>query len=122
VDVVPLRQTGSVNTSPDPGTIVPNAGLTGAAGWFDNGYIKFTSGALNGRAFEIKTWDGTNLKLFLGLPVTPAHNDSFLIEPGCNHLAGSIGDCQNKFNNIVNFRGEPFIPGMDSILNYPNAG
>ena len=42
----------------------------------------------------------------------------FTIEPGCNH---TVYDCANKYNNIVNFRGEPTIPGMDAILNYPNA-
>jgi hypothetical protein len=26
-----------------------------------------------------------------------------------------------KFNNALNFRGEPFVPGEDAALAYPNA-
>jgi uncharacterized phage protein (TIGR02218 family) len=121
VDVVALRQTGSVASSADAWSLVPNAGLTGAAGYFDDGIIKFTSGQMNGLSFEIKTWDGTTLELFAPLPEGKvlAPGDTFQIEPGCKH---DTNDCQNKFSNIVNFRGEPFIPGMDQVLYTPNAG
>ena len=119
-DVQTVRQTGTVDSVGDAATVVPVADLIGAAGWFDDGFLKFTSGVLDGKAYEIKTWDGTTLTLFLPMPEPPSHGDTFEIEPGCNHLVGPGGDCQNKFNNIVNFRGEPFIPGMDQILDYPN--
>jgi uncharacterized phage protein (TIGR02218 family) len=127
-DVLTVRQTGSVDTAPDAATIVPAAGLThggvpgtvdpGAAGWFNNGFLKFTSGALNGVAFEIKSWDGTTLNLFLPMPEQPAPGDNFMIEPGCSKL---LPDCRDKFNNVINRRAEDFIPGMDQILDYPNA-
>ena len=128
IDVSLYRQNGSVASAADAVTIVPHSGLTmvgsatpsaaAGSGWFNDGVITFTSGALNGKGYEIKTWDGTTLKLYLPMPVQPAASDTFTIEPGCDH---TTGDCQNKFANIVNFRGEPFIPGMDSILDYPNA-
>jgi len=87
-------------------------------GYFSDGVITFTSGANNGKSMEVTSWDGTTLRLFEGMPFDIQAGDTFTITPGCN-LA--IGDCQDKFVNIVNFRGEPFIPGMDAILNYPNA-
>jgi uncharacterized phage protein (TIGR02218 family) len=118
-DVLTVRQTGSVATATDAATINPNAGLTGAAGWFNNGFLKFTSGVLNNVAFEIKTWDGTTLNLFLPMPKQPAPGDNFMIEPGC---AKTLADCRDKFNNVINFRGEPTIPGMDQLLLTPNAG
>lgn len=128
IDITKYRQTGSV-ASADVFTIVPVSGLlqVGSAtptapapvGWFDDGIVTFTSGALNGESVEIKSWDGTNLELFLPLfGVLPAPGDTFTIEPGCNH---TVFDCANKFNNVVNFRGEPTIPGQDSVLDYPNA-
>ena len=89
------------------------------AGWFNDGIITFTSGQNNGLSFEIKSWDGTNLTLFLPLEFPAAVSDTFTIEPGCNK---TTGDCSNKYNNIVNFRGEPFIPGMDRFLDIPGAG
>jgi hypothetical protein len=130
VNIALYSQGGSVVASPDPYTIEPASGLlmvgsstpaaAAGAGWFDNGLITFTSGALDGRSFEIKTWDGTSFKMFLPLPVQPCASpaDTFTVTPGCNHLTQ---DCANKFSNIVNFRGEPFIPGADLVLNYPNA-
>jgi len=121
------RQSGSVASSSDAVHITPNSGLTmvgsstpttpAPAGWFSDGIIHFTSGVLSNYTFEIKSWDGTTLTMYLPLPFQPAASDTFTIEPGCNK--GS--DCQAKFNNIVNFRGEPQIPGNDLILLYPNA-
>jgi uncharacterized phage protein (TIGR02218 family) len=118
-DVTTVRQTGTVDSAPDAASIVPSAGLTGAAGWFDDGFLQFTSGAMDGYSFEIKTWDGTTLQLFMTMPKPPGHLDSFFIEPGCNKL---LSDCRDKFNNVINRRAEDFIPGMDQILDHPNAG
>jgi len=119
-------QDGVLASSPDAMTLVPESGLleigssspvaAAGAGWFDNGLVTFTSGALKGCSFEIKTWDGTNLAMFLPMSIQPQTGDTFQITPGCDHTAGS-GGCL-KFNNIVNFRGEPFIPCADQVLNY----
>ncbi|HLZ08586.1 MAG TPA: DUF2163 domain-containing protein [Chloroflexota bacterium] len=128
IDVTAFAQTGSVNTVADATHLTPTAGLLqvgsptptnpAPAGWFNDGLITFTSGALDGDSFEIKSWDGTILTLFLPMPVAPAHSDTFSIEPGCNH---TIFDCKKKYDNVVNFRGEPSEPGQDNILNYPGA-
>ena len=125
-DVTTVRQTGSVSSVADLRTLMPAAGLTGqggatgsaSAGWFDDGFLTFTSGVLSGASFEIKTWDGATLEFFLDFPLLPAAGDTFTIEPGCNR---TIDDCQGKFLNIANFRGEPFIPGMDQLLDYPSS-
>lgn len=130
IDVTAYRQTGSVASVTDIFTIVPTTGLKmvgsgtptadAGAGWFDDGIITFTSGVLDGASVEIKAWDGTNLALYLPLfgGVVPAPGDTFTIEPGCNK---TVYDCANKYDNIVNFHGEPTIPGQDSVQDYPNA-
>ena len=41
------------------------------------------------------------------LPSTPATGDAFTVAFGCDHTRGT---CQGKFNNLVNFRGFPFVP------------
>jgi len=131
VDVTAYRQTGSIASVTNPSEIHLTAGLLmiGSAtpavaapdNWFNDGVITFTSGNNNGLSFEIKSWTaaGGVLTFYLPLPYAPAPGDTFSIEPGCSK---TTGDCTNKFNNIVNFRGEPFIPGMDSFLNVPGAG
>ena len=129
IDVTLYRQSGSVASVTDALHIVPTSGLlqVGSAtptnpapvDWFNDGLITFTSGVLDGDSFDIKSWDGTTLTLYLPLPQSPAPGDTFVIEPGCNH---TIFDCTNRYQNTVNFRGEPSIPGEDSILDYPGAG
>lgn len=134
-------QNGSVNSSPSAVTIVPTAGLVqkgsatpsnpAPAGWFDNGEILFTSGTNNGLRYEIKSWDGTTLTLFLPMQFQPSNGDTFTIIPGCDKTPTASGcfkfagydSNQNKIatTNILNFRGESFIPGMDLALNYPDA-
>jgi uncharacterized phage protein (TIGR02218 family) len=125
VDVTTYRQSGSVSSVPSAIQIVPASGLkmvgsstpTTAApsGWFSDGFISFTSGVLDGYSFEIKTWDGTTLTLYLPMPQQPAASDTFTIEPGCDHL---LTGC-TKFNNIANRHAEDFIPGPDNYMNYP---
>jgi uncharacterized phage protein (TIGR02218 family) len=130
VDVTLYRQTGSVASVTNASQLNLTAGLlmVGSAtpataaptGWFDDGIITFTSGNNNGLSFEIKSFrtDGV-LIFYLPLTYSVAPGDTFTIEPGCNKTAG---DCTNKFNNIVNFRGEPFIPGMNRFLDIPGSG
>jgi uncharacterized phage protein (TIGR02218 family) len=124
------KQSGSVHSSPDPLTVIPNSGLKmiGSAtptlaaptGWFNDGVLIYTSGVLNGYKFEIATWDGSTLSLFSGnpQPFQPASSDTFEIEPGCDKTRAT---CKGKFNNIVNFAGEPDIPGISVLLQTPNS-
>lgn len=44
--------------------------------------------------------------------------DEFDITPGCYR---SVEHCQDKFNNIKNHRGFPFMPGTDASMSAPNA-
>jgi uncharacterized phage protein (TIGR02218 family) len=129
IDVTLYQQTAEVSSVTDQFTIVPAGPLRSpgsatpsappAAGWFNDGLITFTSGELEGVKLEIESWDGTSLSLYLPIgAVLPSPGDTFILEPGCNH---TVYDCARKFQNIVNFRGEPTIPGMDLVLNYPNA-
>jgi uncharacterized phage protein (TIGR02218 family) len=113
-DVTTIRQTGSIASITDGRTIVP----VGIDGVFDNGIISFTSGALEGYNLEIKTGTGDSVELFLPMPFAPAPGDTFTIEPGCDK---TLAKCQ-FYDNVINRHAEDFIPGMDQILQYPNAG
>jgi hypothetical protein len=44
-------------------------------------------------------------------PVSPG--DTFLMTAGCDRSASM---CSLRFGNIVNFRGEPEIPGVDALM------
>ena len=135
VNMPSYTQNGSVESVVSAVSIVPSAGLLmvgsstpsdpAPAGWFDDGILTFTSGDNSGLTMQIKSWDGTTLIFTLPMfaqpvgSITPSIADSFTIQPGCNHSAdASTGDCQNKYQNIINFRGENNIPGQDQVLQY----
>lgn len=88
------------------------------AGFYDDGFLTFTSGLNSGLSFQIDQWDGITLRLKNALFQPPSPGDTFQISPGCAH---NVADCHNKFNNLDNHRGFPTIPGQDSILQYPDA-
>jgi uncharacterized phage protein (TIGR02218 family) len=117
VDLAPLTQTGTVAVATDARQFTAT-GLTQPAGYFTDGVLTWLTGANTGGAMEVTNWDGTTITLFESMSFAVAPGDTFKVEPGCNH---TISDCQNKFANIVNFRGEPYIPGTDAILSYPDA-
>lgn len=134
VNLPSYNQDGSCETVISAVEITPNSGLLmvgsatpttpAPAGWFDDGLLTWTSGVNSGLSNQIKRWDGTSLTFFLPMFAapqggTPSVGDTFEIAPGCNHSADSAtGDCFNKYNNIINFRGENNIPGQDQVLKY----
>lgn len=111
-------ETGTIASSADAHHVTPNAGLTGPAGYYDDGVFTITSGPNSGLSFQIGTWDGTVLSLKNPLLTLPIAGNTFSIKPGCSH---DVDDCQNKFDNLVNHRGFPTMPTQDQILTYPDA-
>ncbi len=89
------------------------------AKWFNAGVLTWLTGNNAGFQMEVRTWDGTTVVLFENMPFLIQAGDTYTIEPGCDLTR--LGDCKTKFNNVINFRGEDTIPGMDQILMYPNA-
>ena len=86
--------------------------LTQADGWFNQGVIKFTSGRNAGLSRTVKEHKNGRLSFALRLPFPPQSGDVFKIYPGCDKRQET---CGKKFNNIVHFRGFPYIPAADTI-------
>ena len=79
-----------------------------ATGYFDLGYIVFTSGANTGLQRTVKTHvTGGTFTLTTALVAAPAAGDAFTAYPGCTHTQAI---CLSKFNNLANFRGFPYVP------------
>lgn len=92
---------------------------TGGA-YLTGGLITWLTGANAGLSMEIKSFDSTSniMQLFLSMGFVVAPGDKFYFQPGCDKSRLS---CFTKFNNILNFRGEPDVPGMDQYMAYPDA-
>jgi uncharacterized phage protein (TIGR02218 family) len=118
VDLTPFTVTGTVLSGSTQHVIVAAVGQP--AGWWDQGVVEMTSGPNTGTLREVLSWDGSNhLTLFLPMPHPVSPGETFKVQPGCDR---QLRTCKNKFNNVLNFRGEPFLPGMDALLDYKIPG
>lgn len=93
-------------------------------GYFSDGLLTWTSGANNaGLQMDVKlyTVDG-RIELHLPMGADIEAGDEFSIVAGCNKALGdadTTGHCVNRFDNAVNFGGDPFVPGLDATVMAP---
>lgn len=89
-------------------------------GWFAGGVLSFETGANAGASMEVKRWtrDPGRMELYLPLGYVIEPGDRFRVHPGCDKR---LDTCRERFANVLNFRGEPYIPGQDLLMSYPDA-
>lgn len=91
--------------------------------WFDGGRLIVLTGNAAGAEERIKTdrtQDGVRrIGLWQSLRRQIAVGDRVRIEAGCDKR---MATCRLKFNNLLNFRGFPQIPGEDWLMSYPVSG
>jgi uncharacterized phage protein (TIGR02218 family) len=109
--------TGSVTTAVSPQEFRDSA-RSEDSGMFTFGLLTFTGGANNGLSMEVKEYvhaagSGGRFILALAMPYSIATGDSYSLTKGCDK---TLQTCLNRFNNVVNFRGEPSVPGLDRML------
>jgi uncharacterized phage protein (TIGR02218 family) len=91
-------------------------------GWFSAGKLGFASGANVGLSVEVKSHrkDGTvTFDLWQAMPEPIQAGDAFTVTAGCDKR---FPTCHDRFDNVVNFRGFPHIPGNDFVVSYPVQG
>jgi uncharacterized phage protein (TIGR02218 family) len=88
--------------------MIPATPFTGAAGIYTQGVVKCLSGANAGLSQYVILHNASG-QLQLNQPwiVAPKVGDSFSVIQGCDKSATT---CTQKFNNLVNFSGQPFTP------------
>jgi uncharacterized phage protein (TIGR02218 family) len=117
-----FRGVGSV-ASPDATSAFTANGLDNFKDrWFTAGKLTFSSGANNGLSVEVKSHrkEATiRLVLWQAMPEPVAAGDTFVVTAGCDKR---FETCRVRFDNAVNFRGFPHIPGNDFIIAHPLPG
>lgn len=81
-------------------------------GLYTFGVVEFTSGAANGRRFGVALSDSYSITLFEPCPWVIEQGDTFNAIAGC----AKTREACKSFSNIVNFGGEPDLPGVDEYL------
>ncbi|WP_375393677.1 DUF2163 domain-containing protein [uncultured Sphingomonas sp.] len=88
------------------------------AGAYGQGLLRWFGGANAGLEDAIAVSDGATVTL--RLPPRFAAAAGVLVEviEGCDK---SLATCDARFANVANFRGEPYLPGVDLLTRYPGG-
>ncbi|NNM72644.1 DUF2163 domain-containing protein [Enterovirga aerilata] len=94
-----------------------------AADWFTAGRLVWLSGANAGDAVEVKAHrvvgSRAELDLWRRMPAAVSPGDAFRVSAGCDKR---LSTCRGKFDNVINHRGFPHMPGNDFVLKVATAG
>jgi uncharacterized phage protein (TIGR02218 family) len=93
-----------------------------ASGWFEHGRGVWKSGGNLDLASRVKFDEIKNntrcIEFWLEAPFAVQIGDTLLLEAGCDKRPET---CKLKFNNLVNYRGFPHMPGEDWVASYPSG-
>lgn len=83
--------------------------------WFEQGQLMISSGKAEGLSGVIKndrlfSNGAREVELWAGLGIEPEPGDRLRLLAGCDKAAAT---CKLKFDNYLNFRGFPHLPGED---------
>ncbi|MBI1494103.1 DUF2163 domain-containing protein [Halocynthiibacter styelae] len=88
--------------------------------WFERGRLEVLSGKAQGLVAVIKndrlSADGRMVELWDSLQADIGPGDLIRLEAGCDKR---VATCRYKFDNFLNFRGFPHMPGEDWLMAVP---
>lgn len=112
VDLGPFTVTGTIDAADPDFMGFSDPARVEADAYFDGGVMTITSGDMTGMRFEVKAFSGTYWKLHVPVPYD-ATGETYSMHAGC---IKSRTVCRDRFDNVVNFRGEPFLRGNDALV------
>ena len=120
-DAVPGYQAEVPVEEVEDGTIFRFADLAGFDDrWFEKGKFEVLTGAAAGLIGVVKndrlSEDGREIELWEALRAEIQPGDMLRLQAGCDRR---FETCRLKFDNAVNFRGFPHIPGEDWLMSTP---
>jgi uncharacterized phage protein (TIGR02218 family) len=103
----------STFTAVASGASLTDSARAEAADFFGEGEILILDGDAEGLRQKVKSFEAGVFTLSLPLPITPAPGDGYTVIAGCRRRLEE--DCRDKFDNVLNFQGEPHLPGQDKL-------
>lgn len=115
----PLYETGATIVATEQyGAVVVALDSFFEGGFFTDGSILSSNGQRHAIKLHEAAADGDRIVLWTP-PRSPfATGARVILHAGCDK---SPETCREKFDNILNFRGFPHMPGNDVVAAYPNA-
>lgn len=115
--ITPTTVTGTITLCETDFFTLTDDALDQDDGFFDEGVITFLDGPAAGLSYEVKAYIRTGspgglwvTKLPVGYDVTGA---SYSMTEGCPRTWAA---CTTRFDNAVNYRGEPWLRGNDVLV------
>lgn len=131
VDLAAYTSSVTITAVIDRRTFEVSGAASSEPDYYLGGVFTFTSGPNAGRSMEVAAWGvgsptgspmGTpfspTVTLFLPSGYMPQVGDTGTLRPGCDK---TLAMCGERYGNILNYRGEPYLPGLDAMLVYPDA-
>lgn len=108
------KSSGTI-TSVTSQLIFRDSALSRAADFFSMGRVRFVSGDNAGLSFRVLSSDADGtFTLVAPTAFQIGVGDAYEATAGCR--GRRTEDCAAKFNNAINFYGEPDLPGLDQIV------
>ncbi len=121
VDLGPFTETGSL-TGVTSAQVVTDSARTEDDDYYGDGTFECTSGDNAGYTRRVKTFAAGVFTFDLPFPFAFLTGDDYTAIAGCRKRhertlenPDGISDCFDKFDNVLNFQGEPNLPGLDAI-------
>lgn len=122
LDLASFKGIGAVTALANQRVFTASGLAAFANDWFTRGLVTWTSGANASAQMEVKLHtllSGTvTIELWQRMAQDIAVSDAFTVTAGCDK---QFTTCKAKFDNAVNFRGFPHMPGNDFAVSYPNT-
>jgi uncharacterized phage protein (TIGR02218 family) len=96
--------------------VVTLQALVPDSGYYAYGSVTWLSGKNAGVVSAIITSNAQDIHLREPTPFPLLEGARAVIQAGCDK---KFETCRGKFFNKANFRGEPYVPGIDSLVRYP---
>ena len=91
-----------------------------APDWFANGTAEVLDGPLAGLVRPVRDHaPAGTISLWRALPEAPAPGTRLRLTAGCDKR---LATCRDRFANVLNFRGQPHMPGADVLTATPAPG
>jgi uncharacterized phage protein (TIGR02218 family) len=120
VDLAPLTMAGTVTSISGFAITISGAAASQPTGYWALGLVIPTSGPGVGDAFEIRQWNPPTILTYLPAVGKLYAGDNINLTPGCDFTRAM---CNDRWNNIINMRAEPYVPGEDaSDITYSDWG
>jgi uncharacterized phage protein (TIGR02218 family) len=112
IDLGPLTVTGTISACASDLVTLTDGSRAEAVGYFNEGIITIEDGPAAGLRYEIKEYTVGQFitKIPIAYDVTGA---AYTMTAGCDRLRET---CRDRFSNVSNFNGEPWLRGMDALV------